>query len=209
MKAWPLLAIALFFFTPWSAFSKSPAAEKQRTRLRSLQAAEIKNPKLTLLEQAYLDASKVLADNNRCSNFFGGETANQILEEFVITLREKTFPDSRVGIRLSGTISLAESSDGVSYRLFENAEINNQGAFYRAKMFSSEPHVPNMGSFAPNTRQARVMILLHELAHLIKGRNGTWLIPDDGHNTDLSSRNTGTIESVCGEYIRGWREFNK
>jgi len=176
---------------------------RPRSRLRSLQAEEIKNPKLTVMELAYLDASKLLADNNRCSSFFGGEKANQILEEFVITLRKKTYPDSRIGIRLSGTISLAESSDGVSYRLFEKAEINNLGAFYRAKMFPSEPLVPNMGSFAPNTRQARVIILLHELAHLIKSKDGTWLIPDDGHSAALSRTNTGTIESVCGEQIRG------
>ena len=203
MKVRPLLAIALLFFIPGPGFSKSPGAEKQRSRLRSLQAEELKNPKLTVMELAYLDASKMLSDNNRCSNFFGGEKANPILEEFVITLRGQTIPDSRIGIRMSGTFNLAKSSDGVIYRLFEKAEINSLGAFYRAKMFPSEPLVPNMGSFAPNTRQARVMILLHELAHLIKGEGGTWLIPDDGHSADLSRRNTGTIESACGEQIRG------
>ena len=203
MKVWPLLAIALLFFTPGPSFSKSPAAEKQRSRLRSLHADEIKNPKLTLLELAYFDASKMLSNKNRCSNFFGGEKANPILEELVITLREQTIPDARIGIRMSGTFNLAKSSDGVLYRLFDKAEINSLGAFYRAKMFPSEPLVPNMGSFASNTRKARVMILLHELAHLIKGEDGTWLIPDDGHSADLSRRNTGTIESVCGEQIRG------
>src|SRR5215203_5314632 len=196
----PLLAIALLFFIPLSGFSKSPAAEKQRNRLRSLQAAAVKNSKLTMIELAYLDASKMLSDNNSCSNFFG-EKANPILEELVVTLREQTIPDSRIGIRMSGTFNLAKSSDGVSYRLFEKAEINSLGAFYRAKMFPSEPLVPNMGSFAPNTRQARVIILLHELAHLIKGKDGTWLIPDDGHSAALSRENTGTIESVCGEQI--------
>ena len=203
MKVRPLLAIALLFFTPGPSFSKSPAEEKQRSRLRSLQAEEIKNPQLTLKELAYLDASNMLSNNNRCSNFFGGEKANQILEELVITLRAKTMPDARIGIRMSGTFNLAKSSDGVLYRLFEKAEINSLGAFYRAKMFPSEPLVPNMGSFAPNTRQARVMILLHELAHLIKRNDGTWLIPDDGHSAALSRTNTGTIESVCGEQIRG------
>src|SRR5204863_4335445 len=99
MTCRPLLAIALLFFTAAPGFSKSPDAEKQRSRLRSLQAAQITNPKLTVMELAYLDASKLLAGGSRCSNFFGGEKANQILEELVIMLRAQTIPDSKIGIR--------------------------------------------------------------------------------------------------------------
>ena len=37
--------------------------------------------------------------------------------------------------------------------------------------------VPGVGAFQPNTREARTLILLHELAHLIRGKDGRWLIP--------------------------------
>jgi hypothetical protein len=86
--------------------------------------------------------------------------------------------------------------------LFKQAEINSFGAFYRSKTFPAEPFVPNMGSFRPNTREVRVLILLHELAHLIKGSDGRWLIPDDGTDAQLSRANTLTIESKCGQQIR-------
>lgn len=104
---------------------------------------------------------------------------------------------------MSGTFtSLVEPHEGIAYRLFEQSEINSLGAFYRAKTFPSEPSVPNMGSFPPNTREARVIILLHELAHLIKDEHGAWLIPDDGDRPQISRRNTLTIESRCGQQIR-------
>jgi hypothetical protein len=42
-----------------------------------------------------------------------------------------------------------------------------------------------------------VLMLLHELAHLVKGQNGSWLIPDDGNSPALSAQNTALIESQC------------
>jgi hypothetical protein len=104
---------------------------------------------------------------------------------------------------MSGSfISLVEPQEGMPYRLFELAEINSFGAFYRSKTFPAEPFVPNVGSFRPNTKEARVLILLHELAHLIKGSDGNWLIPDDGNSPPLSRINTLTVESKCGLQIR-------
>jgi hypothetical protein len=94
------------------------------------------------------------------------------------------------------------SESEVTYRIFEVAEINTAGPFYKSKTFPAEPFVPDVGSFRPNTREARVLILLHELAHLIKGRDGRWLIPDDGGNVSLSRQNTLTVESRCGRQIR-------
>jgi hypothetical protein len=95
-----------------------------------------------------------------------------------------------------------DSESGVFYRLFAEAELNTGGPFYKAKVFPAEPFVPNVGSFRPNTREARVLILLHELAHLIKGPDSTWLIPDDGGNPQLSRQNTRTVEAQCGQQIR-------
>ncbi len=203
MKCPLLLATALLLATSVSGLGNSRFEEKQRGRLHALRAADGRKMHLTPLDRAYLDAYAVLSSNNQCSQFFTGSGARQVLDELVIRLRDQTIPDTRIGIRMSGTFtSLVETQAGLAYRLFEQAEINSFGAFYRAKTFPAEPFVPNMGSFRPNTREARVLILLHELAHLIKGRDGMWLIPDDGSDARLSRSNTLTVESNCGPQIR-------
>jgi hypothetical protein len=186
-----------------SGFSKSLSEEKQRSRLQTLRTEEVKNMHLTLLDRAYLDTYRVLSGNNQCRRFFGGSGARQVLDELVIRLRDQTITDTRIGIRMSGTFtSMVEPQEGTAYRLFAQAEINSLGAFYRSKTFPAEPFIPNMGSFLPNTREARVLILLHELAHMIKSKDGTWLIPDDGNDSRLSRSNTLTVESKCGRQIR-------
>ena len=203
MKCRPLLAIALLLATAMSGFGNSLSEEKQRSRLQALRTEDVKNMHLTPLDRAYLDTYALLSGHNQCSQFFVGSGSRQVLDELVIRLRIQLMTDRRIGIRMSGTFtSLVEPQEGISYRLFEQAEINSIGAFYRSKTFPAEPLVPNMGSFRPNTREARVLILLHELAHLIKGRDGRWLIPDDGNDAQLSRSNTLTVESKCGQQIR-------
>jgi hypothetical protein len=124
-------------------------------------------------------------------------------EKVIIRLRDQVIPDARIGIRMSGIFTnLVEPQEGIAYRLFQRADLNSLGAFYKAKTFPSEPFIPNMGSFQPNTREARALILLHELAHMIKDQNGAWLIPDDGNSTQVSRLNTLKIESQCGQQIR-------
>jgi len=81
--------------------------------------------------------------------------------------------------------------------------INANGAFYKNSHFNSEQRVPGVGSFRPNTREVRVLILLHELGHLMQGVDGKWLLPDDGGNESLSRSNSYKIEQVCAEQING------
>jgi hypothetical protein len=198
-----MLAIGLLLATATSGFGNSLTEEKQRSRLQALRTEDVKNMHLTPLDRAYLDTYALLGDHSKCSQFFAGSGSRQVLDEFVIRLRIRLLSDNRIGIRMSGTFtSFVEPQEGISYRLFQRAEINSVGAFYRSKVFPDELWVPNMGSFQPNTREARVLILLHELAHLIKGRDGKWLIPADGSDAQLSRSNTGIVESKCGQQIR-------
>ena len=44
--------------------------------------------------------------------------------------------------------------------------------------------------------------VLHELGHLIRGRDGQWLLPNDGENASESEANTQRVLNVCGEEIR-------
>jgi hypothetical protein len=168
-----------------------------------LRADSFNRTKLTPLDQAYLDALSLLNQPGACSEFFGGHAAERALEEFTIQLSEERINNPSLGIRMSGPFTqFTNAETGATYRLFANAELNTEGPFYKAKIFPSEPQVPNVGAFGPNTRPARVLILLHELGHLIQGKDGRWLIPDDGGNPELSRQNTSTLESRCRTQIR-------
>jgi hypothetical protein len=156
----------------------------------------------THLDRAFSDAAAILDQSNECSRFFGTE-ATLVLSELLMTLKKEASNDHRVAFTMSGPfVVYAKGNTGAIYRLFQNAEVNVNGPFYRSKVFLSDPLVPNVGSFPPNTRQARVLILLHELAHLIQGNDGKWLIPDDGGNVERSRSNTRIVESKCGRQIR-------
>jgi len=155
------------------------------------------------LEQAFQDAIIILSKNNSCRRFFGDpKTAAEVLGRLATQFRLYLLRDSRTGIEMSGNFTyFDQTEEHAGYRLFASATINTGGPFLKAKVFPAEPFVPRVGSFAPNTREARVLMLLHELAHLVKGQNGNWLIPDDGNAPALSKRNTELIESQCRTQI--------
>jgi len=198
-----LIAIGLLLATSIVAFGNSPREEKQRSHLQRLRTKAAREMHLTPLDRAYLDAISLLERGNTCGEFFGGVASSQVLDNFAVTLQNGLINDSRIGLVMSGRYThFFDAQTGISYRLFAKAEINNIGPFYKSKVRPEDPFVPDVGSFRPNTRAARALILLHELAHLIRGRDGVWLIPDDGGKPELSHRNTMTVESRCGEEIR-------
>jgi len=201
MKWKSLLAVVLTLSISTGTISNTRAEHKRRLRLQELRASTSSHVHLTLLERAFLDAVAILETENACSDFFGGSKSARVLDELLVTLETAGGTDFRVAVRMSGRF-VVYNNNGVQYRLFDRAEVNWSGAFYRAKVFPSDSPVPNVGSFQPNTRQARVLILLHELAHLIENDNGNWLIPDDGHSPELSRSNTRMIESKCEQEIR-------
>jgi hypothetical protein len=195
-------AIAILLTTSVSGLG-ALSVEQKRNHLRMLRTGGFRSTNLAPLDRAYLDAVTVIGQPGTCSDFFGGLAAQHALEELVVELREKRISDTSIAIRMSGPFtSFADPEEGISYRLFAHAELNTEGPFCKAKAFPAEPFVPGVGSFPPNTREARVLIVLHELAHLIRGRDGTWLIPDDGGSPQLSRQNTSTVESRCGKQIR-------
>ena len=155
------------------------------------------------LDTSYEDTRRILSENNTCSRFYGGpQPAVEVLTRLVNQLEVGLLSDSRTGIQMSGAFTYAAQSEGaVEYRLFTRAIINTRGPFLKAKVFPSEPLVPSFGGLRPNTREVRVLVLLHELAHLIKGKDGRWLIPDDGHAPEISAGNTALIASHCRQQI--------
>jgi hypothetical protein len=169
--------------------------------------AELANPRTlkhaSPLQQTYKYVMSILATNNACSSFFGGpHAADEVLSRLVAQLQNHLLQNSRIGIEMLGPFTYYAPADGhLEYRLFAQATVNIAGPFCKAKVFAAEPYVPRIGSFRPNTREARVLILLHELAHLVRARTGSWLIPDDGNMPALSARNTALIETQCRQQI--------
>ena len=157
---------------------------------------------LSPLDKAYLDAFSILRQDNTCSRFYGGSRVIEVLNELKKQLKATNI-GTRIAVRMSGeTMFVTSLKYGITYRLFDKAELNLRGAFYSGNSFRHGESVPPIGRFLPNTRQARVTILLHELGHLVRNADKQWLLPNDGNNELLSHQNTQQIIAVCGEQIK-------
>jgi len=156
-----------------------------------------------VLESVYYHTLAILSSSNSCSEFFGGSAASMAVFNQLMGQVRKDSLSSTVAMRMQGTTLNAEDArTGARYRLFSKVSINTNGPFFKKKNFNSERSVFGVGSFGPNTREVRVLILLHELGHLMRAQDGTWLLPDDGGNEEVSRNNSYKIEEVCGNQIK-------
>jgi hypothetical protein len=196
------LAIALALSMSIIGFGKSRSSHARLVHLQELRGAISNHMNITPLDRAFLDARTILDQSNACSQFFGTE-APHVLTELSKRVEKRSSDNHGIAFLMSGPFAIyVNGQNGALYRLFETVEVNTNGPFYKSKVFMTDPFVPHIGSFPPNTRQVRVLILLHELAHLIEGSDRKWLIPDDGGNLDRSRSNTRIVESKCGRQIR-------
>jgi len=155
-----------------------------------------------ILETAYYDTLSILSTTNGCSDFFGGISAVETFNGLISKVRKDYF-SSAIGIRMSGaTTNVFNMKTKNRYRLFNQVSINGNGPFYRNKLTNAQALVSGIGRFAANTKEARVLMFLHELGHIVKGASGDWLLPDDGVDDSKSRENTKKIEDVCGEQIK-------
>jgi hypothetical protein len=156
-----------------------------------------------VLGSAYYDTLSILSTNNACSDFFGGSAASvDVFNRFIGKVRKDYFSPF-IGMRMTGTTTnMFNATTKIQYRLFERVLLNANGVFYRRRTSNVDPDLLGVGSFKPNTKEVRVLILLHELGHVMKGQDGNWLLPDDGQDEDLSRRNSRKIEEVCGDEIK-------
>ena len=150
------------------------------------------------LAQAYSDVFKILSDQNPCSSFYGGpRAATTVLNDFVVLVQSQPM-QREVTFQMVGTPRLLrDPATGASYRLFDRTLVNTNGSFYQRRVELMREYPSDIGDFAPGSRQARALILLHELGHLIQNENGDWLIPDDGHNGPQSTANTLRVQQAC------------
>lgn len=155
-----------------------------------------------ILGTAYFDTLSILSTPNECSDFFGGDSSIEVFNDLISKVRKSYF-SSAIGIRMSGaTTNIFNVRTKNRYRLFDKVSINGNGPFYRNKLTYTQAFVAGVGRFAANTKEARVLMFLHELGHIVRGTNGDWLLPDDGVDEWKSRENTGKIEDVCGQQIR-------
>jgi len=185
----------------------SPPAEESKTPTRSIPPGFVPDPislssrdpgKFGLIELAYLDVYTILKSNNQCSSLFGGPLAITALNDLVRRLKPR-YLDKKIAIRMSGQTTTVQSNlTGFLFRSFERAEVNLGGSFYRANSRHSIVH-----EFQPNTRETRVVVLLHELGHMVRNYKNEWVLPDDGSDASLSVRNSLTVVSACRDEIKG------
>jgi hypothetical protein len=150
------------------------------------------------VSQAYIDVFKILSNQNTCSDFYRGpRTATTVLNGFVT--RVKSQPLLReVSFEMAGSPRIIrDPATGASYRLFEKTMVNTNGSFYQRRADPMRRFPSDVGNFAPGSRAARALILLHELGHLIQSESGDWLIPDDGYDGIQSKANTLRVQQAC------------
>jgi hypothetical protein len=205
-----------FFLKPATTTTAPEAKERPAVKLRDASYAEptvvslrVPAPPLslparpTLVDKAYADAYTILSGNNSCSDFFGGpRLATVVLNALRLRLETALMQSSAVGIIMSGQIiSATDAGTGLAYRLFKKAQVNLTGPFFRSANNQSQIFFRSIGRYPANTRKARVLMLLHELGHLVPGANGGWLLPDDAGDHVQVYVNTDTVMARCGEQL--------
>jgi len=153
-----------------------------------------------IVASSYYDTLRIVSVKNNCSDFFGGPEAAVDVFNRLIGQVKKHYGSTDIAMEMSGSISnVLDARTQKQSRTFDKVKLNANGPFYR-----SRPNVETrVGSYRPNTREARVLIFLHEMGHVVRGADGKWLLPNDGDDESLSKRNSSTIESICGNEING------
>jgi hypothetical protein len=116
--------------------------------------------------QAYLDVFKILENQNTCSEFYRGpRTATTVLNGFVRRVKSQSLVGG-VSFEMAGSPRIIrDPATGASYRLFEKTMVNTNGSFYKRRADPLRKFPSDVGNFAPGSRAARALILLHELSH--------------------------------------------
>src|SRR6266705_2741861 len=126
--------------------TRAPAAPEPQL-IASLTRAKVSKP--TPLDKAYLDAFSILREDGACSRFYGGPQVIEVLNKLTLQLKP-IFLDRTIALRMKGKISVATNyASGLSYRLFEKAELNLDGPFYAATVLPNGPRVLGIGRFFP------------------------------------------------------------
>jgi len=196
MSRWTSTIICVLLLQIVQSQAQQPSVENKPVPIDEV-AVPVLTKKDWSVTQAYIDVFKILSKPNTCSNFYGGpRKATTVLNSFVTRVKSQLL-ESDVSFQMTGPRLIRDPATGASYRLFEKTMVNTNGSFYQRRANPMGKYPSNVGTFAPGSRAARALILLHELGHLILGEDGDWLIPDDGFDGPQSKANTLRVEQVC------------
>ncbi len=159
--------------------------------------------KITLDRQSYADVYGILKEENSCSRFFGGPAqAVEAFNQLALQLKKRPLNDNGVAVNMSGTfVTYRNALTGAGYRLFEQATINSNGPLFYKPMETAMRPPPRVGRFPVRTRQARALIFLHEIGHLVRNASGDWVLPNDGGNFRQNEQNTRKVEEHCAAQL--------
>jgi len=95
---------------------------------------------------------------------------------------------------MSGQQTINVDSNGQTrYRTYANIVVNTTGPFFIAA------NRRDIGDYRAYTDEARMLMILHELAHMVMGANGQYPIRDDNPDTTpgQSAANTEIVQGHC------------
>ena len=197
MSLWISIVLALVFLQTIQLKAQQLNDDSTAPRVEEAPRPVVVVKKDWNITQAYADVFKILSDPNTCSRFYGGPRATTVLNNFVALMKSQPLVRD-VSFEMTGRQRvIRDAANGASYRLFEKTMVNANGSFYQRREDPMGKFPSDVGRFAPGSRQARALILLHELGHLIQSDDGNWLIPDDGHNGPQSKANTLRVQQEC------------
>jgi hypothetical protein len=208
---WVLVVGVLCFLLPVTRNVNGQEPEKSGEELEVIDASSNVPTRLPRVKgdayfiQAYTDTFAILSQMNSCSSFYGGpRAATKVLNSLVMLVRREPLLQE-ITFQMSGSLTyFKDDNAGVYYRLFTKATLNSNGSFYqRREPMRKLP--PDVGGFAAGSRAARVLILLHELGHLILSKTGDWLLPDDGYDSFRSRTNTLRVLEACQKQLESLR----
>ncbi|HYO63881.1 MAG TPA: hypothetical protein VER08_09640 [Pyrinomonadaceae bacterium] len=155
---------------------------------------------------AYAEAFRILAADNECSRFFGGPAAAvEVLNRTVERMKARPLPEPETCVKMRGDYTLIRNSrTGAVFRVFDEVTVNTAGP-----VSHTPPHAARrmtVGSFPAHTKPGWVLILLHEVGHLVRQRDGRWLLPNDGGDPRLSQLNTRRVEAHCLKQLNALRD---
>lgn len=205
MSLWTICVITLLLLQVAQLKAQPRKDDSQRVAIEEVAIPSEEQPRpLTFttkdwnLTLAYSDVFRILSNQNACSSFYGGpHAATTVLNGFFSLVKSQPLM-REVSFQMVGKPRLFHDSvTGTSYRLFDRTMVNSNGSFYQRRDEAMRKFPADVGAFAPGSRRARALIVLHELGHLIQGANGDWLLPDDGHDGARSKANTLRVQQVC------------
>jgi len=167
-----------------------------------------------LLEEAFTSVGLILEDGGRCSKFFCGSAGERpnADELALATIRSIAkigpYPGrSAVGIAQLPPIRISVPSMNSSYqiRIATTMLVNEKGPFFRGTDPQTLRPFPDIGGYRTGTREARIVMILHEMAHVIRANpsGAPLLIPDDNEDdgAGVSRDNSNVIRRECGGEI--------